>query len=95
MTNEHIAPESAGRNIRQQVLNHMADVAKAARDQGLDGYRAIERTFPGTPSEVVTEAWLMAESQGLEEWWQMVEKTIDAEAVVIAVKKVAGPHTSE
>lgn len=94
MTSNHIVPFDGERNIRQQVLNHMADVAKADIDQGGSGFGAIERAFPGTPIEVVTEAWLMADNQSVDEWWQMVEKTIDAEAVAVAVKKVAGPRTS-
>lgn len=80
--------------LREQVINHMADVAKAAIDNGEDGFRAIERAFPGTPSDVVSEAWVRADAAKIEDWWQMVEKTIDAESVVSAVKKVAAGGAS-
>lgn len=81
---------TTSRDIREQVINHMAGVAKEATDQGQDGWRAIERAFPGTPTDVIAEAWLRADEGKTEEWWQQVERTIDAEVVKSAVAQIAG-----
>lgn len=66
--------------LRKQVINHMADVAKAAMEQGLEGMPAIEHAFPGTPLDVVVQAWLQADGDMTEEWWAQIERTIDADA---------------
>jgi len=38
---------------------------------------------------VAVEAWCMADNQSQEEWWQSIEKAIDAEAVKSAALQVS------
>lgn len=75
---------------RRNVISAMAAVGYEAHQRGADGWKAIEGTFPGTPAEVVAEAWIMATDQATEEWWRQVEATIDCEAVRKSVLAIAG-----
>lgn len=74
--------------MREQVILRMADVASEAISQGQDGFTAIERAFPGTPIEIITQAWLKATDAETEAWWQSVERTIEAAVIDNAVKSV-------
>jgi|GEM_PF-6978393 len=74
---------------RRDVISAMAAVGYEADRQGANGWKAIETTFPGTPIEVVAEAWSIASDRATDEWWRQVEATIDGEAVRKAVLAIA------
>lgn len=79
------------RALREDVVNAMAKVAYDAIKAGARGtvpYDLVSQTFPGTPDMVILDAVVRAEMQCDEEWWQMVEDTIDGEAVKKAVALV-------
>lgn len=86
------AARQPDRQLREDVLNTMAKVAYDAIKAGANDterYRIVNKTFPGTPDMVVIEAVTRAEMQCDEEWWRMVEDTIDGEAIKKAVQLVS------
>lgn len=88
MTNSDRPPN---RQLREDVVNVMAKVAYDAIKAGAgasERYTIVNRTLPGTPEMVVIDAVTRAEMQCDEEWWQMVEDTIDGEAIKKAVALV-------
>jgi len=79
------------RELREDVVNAMAKVAYDAIKAGAKGtapYAIVGELFPGTPDMVIIDAVTRAEMQCDEEWWQMVEDTIDGEVVKKAVALV-------
>lgn len=79
----------ADRQLKEDVLNTMAKVAYDATKAGVkDVHGLLKEKFPGTPFSVLMEAEVRADMQSDEEWWQMVEATIDGEAIKKAVELV-------
>lgn len=79
------------RQLREAVVNTMAKAAYDAIKAGAgatERYAIVSRLFPGTPDMVVIDAVTRAEMQCDEEWWQMIEDTIDGEAIKKAVALV-------
>lgn len=66
---------------REQVMAQLVQLCRDANAAGRDGMSEIERCFPGTPIEVATEAWLTANGEDVEAWWQAIEKTIDGAVI--------------
>lgn len=84
----------ADRQLREDVINTMAKVAYDATKAGVkDVHGLLKDKFPGTPFSVLMEAEVRADIQSDEEWWQMVEATIDGEAIKKAVELVAQQPT--
>lgn len=77
-------------HIREQVMAKLVETYQQAVAQGLDGWRAIEAAFPGTPVEVVAEAMLAAEDEVTAAWWASVERTIDAQIIGKAIVVAGG-----
>jgi hypothetical protein len=86
------APKSATvADIREQVILRIAEVIRAAQEAGEgDGVAAARRAFPGTPEDVLHAAWWRVEEARTEEWWQQVERTIDAEVIDRALRLPGG-----
>jgi hypothetical protein len=77
-------------DIRAQVMAQIEDVILAARAAGEGEFASLDtarRTFPGTPDMIFIEAANNIDIRHREEWWQAVERTIDAEIVRTAVLK--------
>jgi hypothetical protein len=69
-------------DIRQQVIQRIAEVIRAAREAGDgDGVAAARSAFPGTPEDVLYAAWWHVEEGKTEEWWRQVELTIEADII--------------
>lgn len=81
-----ITPEQQA--IRDQVSAQIEDVIRAAQDAGQDGIKAAEAAFPGTPEMVILLASANVDMQRQEEWWEQVERTIDADIIKSAIVKV-------
>jgi hypothetical protein len=73
---------------REVVKEAMVRVAYDAIKRGADGVTAVEKTFTGVPDLVAIEASFDAEFRIIEEWWQGVEATIDAEQVKAAFSMI-------
>ena len=76
--------------VRQQVMAALVETYVQAKAQGLDGWRAVQTAFPGTPPEVIAEAMLAAEDEATAAWWAALERTIDAEVIGKAVAVLGG-----
>lgn len=74
-------------DVRAQVQEQIIDVIREAEDQGLDGFRAAQRAFPGTPEIVIIMASVELDGRRTEAWWQQVERTIDGEIIRNALSK--------
>lgn len=71
--------------IRRQVKARIMEVMRVAEAQGLDGYKAAERAFPGTPDMVLIECGVELDCAAVDAWWEAVEKTIDVELAQRAI----------
>ncbi|MBS7696291.1 MULTISPECIES: hypothetical protein [unclassified Chelatococcus] len=74
-------------NIRQEVMATLINFMREARAQGLDDWKAAEQRFPGTPAEVIAEAWGAVNDEEVSRWWASVERTIEGEVVRNAIVK--------
>lgn len=79
----------ARKEIREQVVGQMVAVGLEASKNGKDPWAAIESTFPGTPADVIADAWVKVSDGETEAWWNSVEKTIDGEIIRRAIVSVA------
>ena len=72
--------------IRKEVMAEIISLMAAATERGEDGWKVVEQSFPGIPSDVVAEAWVHVTNAETEAWWQSVERTIDGEVIRNALK---------
>ena len=73
--------ESGGSaDAREAATIRMAEVARAAKLQGLDGLAALRNAFPGAPTEVLAGIWWEIEEQAAGTWWDGVATTIEGVA---------------
>lgn len=73
------------REIRDQVREQIIDVMVATELDGDDAMDAARRAFPTVPIDPILDAWVEFEHRKTEEWWDKVEKTIDAEIIRKAI----------
>lgn len=71
--------------IRRQVKARIMEVMRTAKSAGMDAWKVAERTFPGTPTDVIAECWCNVEEEATEAWWEAVEKTVDLELAQRAI----------
>ena len=79
------APTS--REIRAQVLEQIIEVMLEANKAGRDEQASAQECFPGTPENVLWEAYGQLLSRLEEDWWRAVERTIDGEIIRNALAK--------
>jgi len=79
--------------IRDQVLHEIATVISAAQNAGKgDGLAVARSTFPGTPDNVLYEAWAKVDGDMTAAWWDAVERTIDGDVIARAVEIAGGAN---
>lgn len=76
--------------IKKAVLAQIIEVMDQADKAGVDTWQAAERAFPGTPTDVIAEAWVEFDNAKTEAWWRQVEQTIDGEVVKRAMLATGG-----
>lgn len=67
-------------DAREAVTIRMAEVARAAKSQGVDGMQALQNAFPDAPTEVMAGIWWEVEEQAVNGWWDGVATTIEGVA---------------
>lgn len=76
--------------IKKAVLAQIIEVMDLADKAGVDTWKAAEQAFPGTPTDVIAEAWCKFDNAKTEAWWKQVEQTIDGEIVKRAMLVTGG-----
>lgn len=88
-------------DIRKRVLAQIVRVMEDAMAKGYDPHSAAQAAFPGTPDEVLWDAFYEAEDPRIEAWWSEAERKIDdtmaqkSNDVVDFVPMPAGPRETE
>ena len=77
-------------SVCDQVMAALVETGRTCRDAGLDVLKGLERAYPGTPMDVLVEAWMKVDDEATEAWWQQVERTIDGEVITRAIKSAGG-----
>lgn len=77
-------------STREQIKASVMKVMDDAENAGRDPMQVARETFPDFPEGALWECWAEWDTYRMEVWWQLMEKTIDAEAVNSAARLIAG-----
>lgn len=76
--------------IRQQVRAAITACMYSAITEGRCPWDAARAAFPGTPEQVLGEAFCDASDAEEEAWWRTIERTIDVEVIRAAITTTGG-----
>lgn len=71
--------------IRQEVLEYIIDYMSEARQLHRSPLDAARIAFPSVPERILGFALLEMKDREEEDWWQVVERTIDREVICRAI----------